>query len=88
MAEHDLDWGVPQTLQARQRRARYITAAIARAEYEVLEDDTVFGEIPGFQGVWANAATAAACGTQLRSALDGWLTLRLNWHDPIPSQSP
>jgi len=41
MAEHDLDWGVPQTLQARQRRARYITAAIARAEYKVLEDDTV-----------------------------------------------
>ena len=84
MAEHDMDLGVPEILQAEQRRARYIAQAMARAKYKALEDGTVFGEIPGFQGVWANAATAAASRTQLRSVLDGWLTLRLNWHDPIP----
>jgi predicted RNase H-like HicB family nuclease len=87
MAEHDLGRGVPETLQAQQRRARYITATVAGTEYKVLDDGSVFGEIPGFQGVWANAAAEAACRTELRSVLDGWLTLRLNWHDLIPSQS-
>ncbi len=87
MAKHDLDWEVPEARQGQQRRERYLAGAIARAEYKVLDDDTVFGEIPGFQGVWANAATEAACRTELRSVLGGWLTLRLNWHDPIPTQS-
>ena len=78
MAEHDLGRGVPETLQAQQRRARYITATVAGTEYKVLDDGSVFGEIPGFQGVWANAAAEAACRTELRSVLDGWLV----WQPP------
>ncbi len=37
---------------------KYIQAALHRASYKILPDDgTFFGEIPGFQGVWANADT-------------------------------
>lgn len=40
----------------------YIRAAMRRAHYEILPDDgTFYGAIPGFQGVWANAATLEAC---------------------------
>jgi hypothetical protein len=46
----------------------YIEAAMAHAQYEVIEDGTVYGEIPGLQGVWGNAATHAACVDELRDA--------------------
>ncbi len=40
----------------------YIQAAMHQAGYEILTDDNSFyGEIPGFQGVWANAPTLEAC---------------------------
>ena len=35
---------------------KYIQAAMHQAKYKILsDDDTLYGEIPGFQGVWANA---------------------------------
>lgn len=33
----------------------YIHAAMRRATYEILSDGTFYGEIPGLQGVYANA---------------------------------
>ncbi len=36
----------------------YIRAAMRQARYEILPDDgTFYGEIPGFDGVYANANT-------------------------------
>ncbi len=35
----------------------YIQAAMRRAHYEILEDGTFYGEIPDFQGVYADADT-------------------------------
>ena len=35
----------------------YIRAALQRAKYEILEDGTFYGEIPGCQGVYAHAET-------------------------------
>ncbi len=41
---------------------QYIQTALRQAKYEILIDDKSFyGEIPGFQGVWANAATLEDC---------------------------
>ena len=34
----------------------YIDKAMHKAEYELIEDGTYFGRIPGFPGVWGNAA--------------------------------
>jgi predicted RNase H-like HicB family nuclease len=40
----------------------YIQAAMKRAHYEILTDDgTFYGEIPGFDGVLANAGTLEEC---------------------------
>lgn len=62
----------------------YIRAALARSEYKQLGDGSWFAEIPGFEGVWANAATVAACRTELAEVLEEWLLLRIHDHDPVP----
>lgn len=58
----------------------YIAAAMHHATYEILPDDgTYYGEIPGFQGVWANAASLEACRDELQEVLEDWILVRL-WH--------
>lgn len=65
--------------------AAYIRAALAQAQYETLPDDgTIYGSIPGFQGVWANAPDQATCQVELAEVLADWLTLRLDWRLPVP----
>jgi len=50
----------------------YVRAAMRSAHYEILEDDGVFyGEIPGFDGVWASANTLEGCREELEEVLDG-----------------
>lgn len=64
---------------------RYIAAALRRAHYEILEDGGGFyGSIPGFQGVWAQAATLEECREELQSTLEGWLLLSFSRHMEIP----
>lgn len=36
---------------------QYIENLIKKANYEILDDDTYYGEIPGVDGVWANEET-------------------------------
>ena len=62
----------------------YIQKALEKAHYKVLEDGTWFAEIPGFQGVWANAKTVEECRTELKEVLDEWLVLKIRDHDQIP----
>jgi predicted RNase H-like HicB family nuclease len=62
----------------------YIQAALRRARYEILEDKTFYGEIPGFQGVYANADMLEACREQLREVLEEWLVLGLRLGHPLP----
>src|SRR5436190_1153149 len=38
----------------------YIEAAMRHAQYEALDDGTVYGEIPGLPSVWGNAPTQTA----------------------------
>jgi len=64
----------------------YIRAAMHRAKYEILEDDgSFYGEIPGFQGVYANAPTLEACREELESVLEGWILLPFRGMSPRPS---
>jgi predicted RNase H-like HicB family nuclease len=63
----------------------YINAAMARAHYELLpEDKTFYGEIPGLQGVWANAETLEACRQELQEVLEDWLLVGLRLGHSIP----
>jgi hypothetical protein len=49
----------------------YIRSAMRRATYEILPDGTYYGEIPGFQGVYANAPTLEECRETLQEVLEG-----------------
>ncbi len=64
----------------------YIQTAMSKARYEMLPDDgTFYGEIPGFEGVYANAKTFEACRDELGEVLEGWILLRVSLHYPLPS---
>ena len=64
---------------------RYIAAALALAKYEILPDgEGFYGEIPGFQGVWASAPTLEQCRDELESALEDWILFSVERGDPIP----
>ena len=64
----------------------YIRAAMGKARYEILpDDDTFYGEIPGFDGVYATAETLEACRDELEEVLEGWILLRVSLHYPLPS---
>ncbi len=55
----------------------YIQVAMRRARYEMLPDDgTFYGEIPGLDGVYANADSLEACREELREILEEWILLR------------
>lgn len=63
----------------------YIRAAMRRARYEILPDDSTFyGEIPGFDGVWANTDTLEGCREELEEVLEEWILLRVSKHLPLP----
>jgi len=64
----------------------YIQAAMRKAKYEILEgDEGFYGEIPGFQGVWANAKTLEECRDDLSEALETWLLFRISRGMKVPS---
>ncbi|MFZ1640126.1 MAG: type II toxin-antitoxin system HicB family antitoxin [Candidatus Contendobacter sp.] len=65
--------------------SEYIQSALGRSAYKQLEDQTWFAEIPGFEGVWANAATVEACRSELAEVLEEWLLIKIYDHDPLPT---
>ena len=65
--------------------SKYILSAMRKARYEILEDDnTYYGDIPGFKGVYANADTLEDCREELEEVLEEWLFLRISRNLPIP----
>jgi predicted RNase H-like HicB family nuclease len=64
----------------------YIRGALGRAHYEILEDDGGFyGEIPGFEGVYANADTLEVCREELEEVLEEWVLFRVSRNLPLPT---
>jgi len=63
----------------------YIQAAMRRARYEILDDGSFYGEIPGFDGVWATADTLEGCRKELAEVLEGWIILSLSKNLPLPT---
>ncbi len=63
----------------------YLRGALRQAKYEILADDGQFyGEIPGFDGVYATASTLEACREELEEVLEEWLLLRLSERLAVP----
>lgn len=64
----------------------YIGAAMKRARYEILADDgSYYGEIPGFDGVWANGRALELCRDELQQVLEEWILFRVSRSLPLPS---
>lgn len=64
---------------------KYIKAALHQAKYNILsDDDTFYGEIPGFQGVWANTDTLEVCREELAEVLEEWIFLRVSRNLALP----
>lgn len=56
-----------------------------QAKYEILSDDgSFYGEIPDFQGVYANAATLEDCREELAEVLEEWIFFRLSRSLSLP----
>ncbi len=65
---------------------KYLENAMRRAHYEILkEDGTIYAEIPGFQGVYANAPTLEEAREELAEVLEEWLFLRIARQLSIPA---
>ncbi len=63
----------------------YIRASMHRAKYEILPDDgTFYGEIPGFDGVYATASTLEACREELEEVLEEWILFRISKNLQLP----
>jgi predicted RNase H-like HicB family nuclease len=63
----------------------YLSATMRKARYELLPDDKVYyGEIPGFDGVYATAETLEECRDELLAVLEDWLLLSIYKNLPIP----
>lgn len=63
----------------------YINAALRHAHYEILTDDgSYYGDIPNFEGVYANAETLEACREELAEVLEEWILLRVSRSLPLP----
>ena len=63
----------------------YIQAAMRQAQYEILADDgTFYGEVPGFDGVYANADKLETCREELEEVLEEWILLRVSRNLPLP----
>jgi predicted RNase H-like HicB family nuclease len=65
---------------------QYIDAAMRRAKYEILqEDSTYYGEIPGIEGVYASAATLEACRDELEEVVEEWVLFRVSRNLAVPA---
>ena len=63
----------------------YIKASLMKAKYEILKDNgTFYAEIPGFEGVYANADRLEACRVELEEVLEEWILFRVSKNLPLP----
>jgi predicted RNase H-like HicB family nuclease len=63
----------------------YLRAAMRHAKYELLSDDASFyGEIPGFEGVYANSNALESCREQLAEVLEEWMLFRISRNLALP----
>ncbi|MGV8175971.1 MAG: type II toxin-antitoxin system HicB family antitoxin [Methanothrix sp.] len=65
--------------------AEYVQAALRRAKYEVLEDDTYMATVEGLQGVIAVGDTIEECREDLIGVIEGWVALGLRLGHTIPN---
>jgi predicted RNase H-like HicB family nuclease len=63
---------------------KYIDKAMSKADYDKLEDGSYCGKIPQCPGTVAFGKTLYECENELKSALEGWLIVKIRHGDPLP----
>ena len=65
---------------------QYLQSALDLAHYELIDDEEPFyGEVKGLDGVWATGETLEKCRKNLKTAVEGWLSLGIAQGFLIPS---
>ena len=63
----------------------YLHAAMHRATYEFLPEDKIYyGEIAGFDGIYATAPNLEDCREELLSMIECWILISVSKNLPIP----
>jgi len=65
--------------------AEYITAALSKANYKILDNSEYVAPVPGLHGFWATGKTIEGARTELVEVIEGWIAVRLRLGLPIPS---
>ena len=63
----------------------YVTAALSKANYKILDNGDYVATVPGLQGIWATGKTIEGARTELVEVNEGWIALRLRLGLPNPS---
>jgi predicted RNase H-like HicB family nuclease len=64
---------------------KYLSEAMRRAKYKIMEDGSYYGWIEELPGVWATASSLEECREELQSVVEDWLFLGLKLgHHIVP----
>ena len=64
---------------------KYIKSAMNEERFEILQDEnSCYGEIPGFDGVYANTKDLETCKIELEEVLEEWLFFRISKNLSVP----
>lgn len=61
----------------------YIEKKLKSTRYKILKDSGYFGEIPGLNGVWANAKNLEDCRKKLKEVLEDWFLLKISSKEKV-----
>ncbi len=56
----------------------FIQTTLVNAHYELLEDGSYCGTIPGFRGVLVNSKTLKGCKKELAEVLEEWMLIKVS----------
>jgi predicted RNase H-like HicB family nuclease len=62
----------------------YLRTAMSSAHYKLFAGEGFYGEIPGFEGVFADGKTLEACREELASTLEDWILFRISRNLFVP----
>jgi predicted RNase H-like HicB family nuclease len=65
--------------------SQYVTQALARAQYRLLEDGTFAATVRGLKGVIATGATLEVCRRELAEIIEEWVLVRVARGLPVPA---
>ena len=63
----------------------YITVALRRARYQLVDGGHFCATVPGLRGVIATASSVEACRTQLAEVIEAWILVRVARGLSIPA---